>query len=52
MIKSEEKFSKIQTSVRIPEQIKEELMREAQVLGLSFNSYILMLIRKARQCQP
>ena len=45
-------MEKVVTTIRLPETLKEQLHREATEKGLSLNTYILMLIDKARQCQP
>ena len=37
--------------LRLPQELKEELMQEAGERGYSFNEYVLLLIHKARQCQ-
>lgn len=42
---------RVETIIRLPEQLKEELMREAGERGYSFNEYVLLLIHKARRCQ-
>ena len=39
-----------QTTIRLPAELKEKLQQEAQKKGISFNSYILLLIDKGRQC--
>lgn len=44
------KEKKEQTTIRLPAKKKEELMKEAQNYGVSFNEYLLILIYKARQC--
>lgn len=43
---------KEQTTIRLPEELKEKLMTEAQNYGYSFNEYILILIHKGRRCSP
>lgn len=45
-------MEKEQTTIRLPSELKEALMREAQEKGFSFNEYLLLLIHKARQCSP
>ena len=37
-----------QTTLRLPSELKEELQREAQEKGMSFNDYVLWLIRRGR----
>lgn len=44
-----DKKEKEQVSLRLPAQLKEELIKEAYKLGYSFNEYLLILIHKARQ---
>lgn len=46
------KQEKEQTTIRLPAELKEELMKEAQNLGYSFNEYLIVLICTARQCRP
>jgi predicted HicB family RNase H-like nuclease len=46
------KAEKEQTTLRLPAELKEDLMREAQELGYSFNEYVLLLIHRARRYQP
>jgi predicted HicB family RNase H-like nuclease len=45
------KITREQTILRMPQELKEELMKEAQEKGYSFNAYILVLIDIARQCR-
>ncbi len=40
---------KEQTTIRLPKELKEKLQREAEETGISFNSYILLLIDKGHQ---
>lgn len=40
-----------QTTIRLPSELKEQLQREAERMGMSFNRYLLWLIDKARQDQ-
>lgn len=40
-----------QTTIRLPSELKEQLQREAERMGMSFNGYLLWLIDKARQDQ-
>lgn len=40
-----------QTTLRISPELKEELQKEAAQNGMSFNSLVLWLIDKGRQCQ-
>ena len=40
-----------QITLRIPAALKEQLHREAQEMGVSFNAYVLMLIEKGRKYQ-
>lgn len=40
---------KEQISLRLPAQLKEELVKEAYKYGYSFNEYLLILIHKGRQ---
>lgn len=44
-------MSKVTTTLRLPEELKEQLHREATEMGFSFNTYVLILICKARQDQ-
>ena len=44
-------MEKVQTTIRLPAELKEELEREASKRGISLNSYILMLIDIGRRCQ-
>lgn len=39
-----------QTTIRLPAELKEQLQREADMRGISFNAYLLLLIDKARRC--
>lgn len=39
-----------QTTIRLPSELKEQLQREAERMGISFNSYIMLLIDKGRRC--
>lgn len=39
---------KVATTLRLPEELKKELEKEAQAQYMSFNSYILYLIKLAR----
>lgn len=43
-------MEKIQTTIRLPAELKEQLAREASERGLSLNTYILILIDRGRQC--
>lgn len=43
------KLERDQTTIRLPAGLKRELQREACEKNLSFNSYVLILIDKARQ---
>lgn len=45
------KIEKEQTTLRLPADFKEQLMKEAQNYGISFNEYIIMLIHRGRQYQ-
>lgn len=38
-----------QTTLRLPPELKEKLQTEAERMGISLNSYILMLIDRGRQ---
>lgn len=38
-----------QTTIRLPADLKRELQQEADRTGISFNSYILILIDRGRQ---
>lgn len=40
-----------QTTIRLPEELKELLQREADLRGLSFNAYVLLLIDKGLQAE-
>ena len=44
-------MSRVTTTLRLPEELKEQLHREATEMGFSFNTYVLILICKARQDQ-
>lgn len=46
---AERKEEREQTTIRLPAELKEALQREAAERGLSFNSYLLVLIDKGRQ---
>lgn len=39
-----------QTTLRLPAELKEKLQVEAERMGISLNSYILLLIDRGRQC--
>ena len=43
-------MSREQTTIRLPAELKEQLQREAERMGISFNSYIMLLIDKGRRC--
>lgn len=45
------KIEKAQIIIRMPAALKEQLGKEACELGISFNAYVLSLIRKARHYQ-
>lgn len=40
-----------QTTLRLPAELKDQLQREAERRGLSFNAYLLLLIDKGRQSE-
>ena len=40
-----------QTTLRLPSELKEELQKEAQESGMSFNDYVLWLIRRGREAE-
>ena len=40
-----------QTTIRLPEDLKERLQRQADRRGLSFNAYVLLLIDKGLQSE-
>jgi len=40
------------TTLRMPVELKQELQREADRKGMSFNAYVITLICKAREHQP
>ena|GEM_PF-1451727 len=40
-----------QTTIRFPKELKEELQKEADRKGISFNDYLMWLIDKARVTQ-
>lgn len=46
------KVQKETVSLRLPSELKEQLMTEAVRYGVSFNEYVLILIHKARQYRP
>lgn len=35
---------KEQTTIRLPEELKEKLMKEAQKMGISFNAIVIMFL--------
>jgi len=37
-----------QTTIRLPSELKEQLQKEAESKGISFNDYLMWLIDKAR----
>lgn len=39
-----------QTTIRLPAELKEQLQREADRRGVSFNAMVLILIYKGLQC--
>ena len=39
------------TTIRLPGELKEQLQREAQERGVSFNEYVLWIIRKGRKAE-
>ena len=43
-------MEKVQTTIRLPAELKEQLAQEASERGLSLNTYILILIDRGRQC--
>lgn len=47
-----EENDRVQTTVRIPQALLEDLRDEAGKIGVSLNSYILILIDRAHQDQP
>ena len=38
-----------QTTLRMPEELKEQLQKEAEKKGISFNAYLLLLIDRGHQ---
>lgn len=40
---------KITTTVRLPSELVEKLKKEAQELGISFNSYVIYLLNQNHQ---
>lgn len=40
-----------QTTIRLPSELKEQLQKEADEMGRSFNGYVLSLIEKGRKSQ-
>lgn len=46
------KMEKVQTTIRLPAELKEQLAQEASDRNLSLNSYILILIDIGRQRPP
>lgn len=50
MMKKKINTDREQITIRLPVELKEELQREAVRLGISFNSYLLILIDKGRRC--
>ena len=44
-------MDRAQTTIRLPVELKEQLQAEADKRDISFNSYILWLIDKARQAE-
>lgn len=45
------KKEKVQTTIRLPAELKERLAQEASERGISLNAYILILIDIGHQCQ-
>ena len=41
-----------QTTIRLPTELKEQLQREADRMGISLNDYLLRLIIRGRQAGP
>lgn len=41
-----------QTTIRLPAELKEQLQREADRMGISLNDYLLRLIIRGRQAGP
>lgn len=41
-----------QTTIRLPAELKEQIQKEADEMGVSFNAMVLMLIYKGLQHQP
>lgn len=44
-----EKIMKILTSLYIPVDLKKELEKEAQQKGLSYNSYVIMILKTRKK---
>ncbi len=43
--KENERQKRVQTNLRLPERMKEEILRETEKLGISMNDYMLLAIR-------
>ena len=44
-----EKTRKEQTTIRLPVELKEQLQQEAERRGISFNSFVILLLKKGFQ---
>lgn len=42
-------MNRTQTTIRLPSELKEQLQKQADEMGVSFNAYVLLLIDKGRQ---
>lgn len=47
--RGDERVEREQTTIRLPADLKRALQQEADRTGISFNSYILILIDRGRQ---
>lgn len=45
-------MERAQTTIRLPTELKEQLQREADRMGISLNDYLLRLIIRGRQAGP
>ena len=41
--------NRAQTTIRLPAELKEQLQQEADMFGISFNAYVLILIDKGHR---
>lgn len=50
-MRKEAERMKQQTTIRLPDELKEQLQREAVLKGISFNAYVLLLIDRGRRSE-